>query len=81
MLQADEVCAWSLLREGTWSETRIPRLRTYIIISGVLFALIAVAHVARVVLEGPHLLRQPVFDVATALAIGVALWAFRVLRR
>jgi hypothetical protein len=56
-------------------------LRTYIIISGVLFALIAVAHVARVVLEGPHLLRQPVFDVATALAIGVALWAFRVLRR
>ena len=56
-------------------------MRTFVITSSVIFALIAAAHLARVILEGPHVLREPIFDVATTLAIGVSLWGFRVLRK
>ena len=58
-----------------------PHLRTYVITSGIFFALIALAHVARVFAEGASVLAQPFFDITSTLAVGLALWAFQVLRR
>jgi hypothetical protein len=56
-------------------------LKTYILTSGIVFTLIALAHVARVFLEGPGVLAQPFFDFTSALSVGLAIWAFQVFRR
>ncbi len=56
-------------------------MRAYIITSGVIFALITLAHILRAFIEGPHLARDPVFIFLTLLAAGLALWAWRVLKR
>jgi len=56
-------------------------MKAYIITSGLIFALIAVAHLARVAMESTRILHEPIFVVLTILAAGLSIWAFVVLRR
>jgi hypothetical protein len=56
-------------------------VRAYIITTGVVFALITVAHIARLATEPMHVLREPVFLTLTVLAAALSIWAFVVLRR
>ena len=56
-------------------------MKLYIITSGSVFALIAVAHIARMATESTHVLREPLFLVLTLIAAGLSIWAFVVLRR
>lgn len=56
-------------------------MKLYIITSGSIFALIAVAHIARMATEASHVLREPLFLVLTLIAAGLSIWAFVVLRR
>ena len=56
-------------------------MKLYIITSGLIFALIAVAHIARMATESIHVLREPLFLVLTLIAAGLSIWAFVVLRR
>jgi len=56
-------------------------MKSYVAVTGTMFALIVAAHVWRAWVEGPGLLRQPVFVMLTALSAGVALWAWRVYRK
>jgi hypothetical protein len=57
-------------------------MRCYVIATGLVFALIFVAHAARVFAEGTWVLHQPVFIVTTLLSLGVAVWAaWLVFRR
>ena len=53
-------------------------MRAYIVTSGSIFGLIVVAHAARVVAEGAHVVREPFFDAMTVLAAALAIWAYRV---
>ena len=53
-------------------------MRAYIVTSGSIFGLIVVAHAARVVAEGTHVVREPFFDAMTVLAAALAIWAYRV---
>jgi hypothetical protein len=56
-------------------------MKAYIITSGAIFALITVAHIARLATETSHVLREPIFLVLTILAAALSIWAFVVLRR
>ena len=56
-------------------------MKAYVITSGSVFALIALAHLWRAIAEGSGLLKSPVFIVLTAFAVALALWAWRVLVR
>jgi hypothetical protein len=54
-------------------------MRAYLITTGVLFALVAVAHVWRVVAESSALATDPWFVALTILAVVMSAWAFRLL--
>ena len=56
-------------------------MKAYIITSGAIFALIAVAHVARLFAEPLHVLREPIFLALTILAAALSIWSVVVLRR
>lgn len=55
-------------------------MKAYIITTGIVFALIAIAHIARLATE-TSVLREPIFLVLTILAAALSIWAFVVLRR
>jgi len=50
-------------------------LRCYIIATGIAFALIFFAHVARLFAEGAWLLHEPMFVLTSILSLGLAVWA------
>ena len=55
-------------------------MRAYVMTTGVLFGLIAMAHVWRVFEEGPGLVTDPWFILLTVAAVGLCLWAWRLIR-
>ncbi len=58
-----------------------PTMKAYLITTGILFALIGFAHLARTIVEPGHMLREPLFHVLTLLAFGLSAWAWRLLAR
>jgi membrane protein DedA with SNARE-associated domain len=56
-------------------------MRAYLWTTGLIFALIVVAHVWRVVAESRSLARDPVFLLLTLLAALLVVWAGILLRR
>jgi hypothetical protein len=55
-------------------------MRAYLMTTGILFALLVVAHVWRMFAEGGRVV-DPVFVVATLLAAALGAWAAVLLRR
>jgi hypothetical protein len=55
-------------------------MKAYLITTGIIFALITLAHILRVFAEGPRLAQDPVFVLLTILAAGLSVWAWRLLR-
>ena len=49
-------------------------------ITGAVFGLITVAHLVRIVAEGPHLMTEPGWVLLTLAAAGLCVWAWRLLR-
>ena len=56
-------------------------MRLYVLTTGVIFALLAVAHVFRVIQESHHLASDPWFLIITVAAAALSVWAFAVARR
>lgn len=54
-------------------------MKAYVMTTGGVFGLIALAHVLRIVAEGPRLATDPFFVLLTLLAGGLSLWAWRLL--
>jgi hypothetical protein len=54
-------------------------MKAYLITTGSIFGLIVLAHILRIVEEGPHLARDPWYLLLTAAAGAVSLWAWRLL--
>ena len=52
--------------------------KRYVITSGVIFALITLAHVARVAAEGARLVREPFFVLLTIGTAVLSVWAWSV---
>lgn len=56
-------------------------MRYYVMATGTAFGLLALAHIARVFVEGPHIASSPVFVVTTIGSIAFCAWAVWSLRR
>ena len=56
-------------------------MKAYLVTTGTVFGLITVAHVFRIMVEGLHLAREPLYIVLTLAAAGLSLWAWRLLWR
>ena len=55
-------------------------MKAYVITTGAVFALLTLAHLLRIIMEWPHLTRDPFFLLITVAAGGLSLWALRLLR-
>jgi hypothetical protein len=55
-------------------------MKAYVMTTGAVFGLITLAHVLRVVAEGPHLMTEPAWVLLTIAAGALCLWAMRLLR-
>jgi hypothetical protein len=56
-------------------------MRAYLVTTGLIFALIVVAHIARILGESAELARDPAYLALTLLAAGLSGWAGFLLRR
>jgi len=54
-------------------------MRAYVLVTGVVFGLVVVAHILRAITEGPALAASPWFLLATAVAAALTVWAIRLL--
>ena len=54
-------------------------MKVYVIITGLIFALITISHIVRMVME-PHVLTS-VYPFLTLVSTALAIWAVVVLRR
>jgi hypothetical protein len=55
-------------------------MKAYVITTGIIFALIGLAHILRVFAEGPRLAKDPIFILLTLLTFALSVWAWRLLR-
>ena len=56
-------------------------MKAYLVTTAVVFGLLVVVHAWRLIAEGWGVLRDPFYDVATLAALGLVLWAVRLLVR
>jgi hypothetical protein len=54
-------------------------MKAYVITTGVVFALLTLAHILRIIAEGPQLAKDPFYVLITAVAGGLCLWAWRLV--
>jgi hypothetical protein len=55
-------------------------MKAYVTITGILFGLITLAHVLRMIEEGPRLATDPGFLLLTLVAAALGVWAWRLVR-
>ncbi len=55
-------------------------MKAYVITTGAVFGLLVVAHIWRVIEEGPALARDPAYIAITIAAAALCLWACRLLK-
>ena len=55
-------------------------MKVYVMTTGIIFGLVTLVHLWRVVVEGRGLASQPGFILATVVAAGFTVWAWRVFR-
>lgn len=54
-------------------------MKAYVTTTGTIFGVIVIAHVWRILEEGAHLARDPAYLALTAVAVGLSVWACRLL--
>jgi hypothetical protein len=55
-------------------------MKAYVMTTGSIFGLLVLAHVWRVIEEGPHLATDPAYVLITAASAALCVWAWRLLR-
>jgi hypothetical protein len=56
-------------------------MKAYVATTGIIFALIVVAHILRAIEEGPHIAKSPPFILLTLLAVALCIWAVWLFQR
>jgi len=56
-------------------------MKAYVMTTGAVFGLLTLAHIWRVIEEGPHLAKEPWWVLITVAAAVLCLWALRLLWR
>ena len=54
-------------------------MKTYLMTTGIIFALITVAHIWRIFAEGSRLAMDPLFGILTVATAALSCWAWRLL--
>jgi uncharacterized membrane protein YqjE len=54
-------------------------MKAYLIVTGAVFGLITLGHIARIFAEGSRLATEPFFLVLTILAASLCVWSIRLL--
>ena len=65
---------------SAWDDRSTLVMKAYVATTGIVFALLTLAHLWRVAAEGRHLLTNPWWDGITISAASFAIWAWRLLR-
>jgi hypothetical protein len=55
-------------------------MKSYVMTTGTLFALLVLVHVWRILEEGTHLATDPWYILVTTAAAALSAWAWRLLR-
>jgi len=55
-------------------------MKAYVMTTGAVFGLLVVAHIWRVIEEGPALAKNPWYIAITLAAAALCFWAWRLLR-
>lgn len=55
-------------------------MKTYVLVTGVLFGLLTIAHVVRIFLERSDLASDPWYMLATLATAALCFWSWRLLR-
>ena len=55
-------------------------MKAYVMTTGAVFGLLTLAHLLRIIVEGPHLATDPLYVLITLAAASLCLWAWRLLR-
>jgi hypothetical protein len=55
-------------------------MKAYVMTTGTVFGLLALAHLLRIFVEGRHLATNPLYILITLAAAGLCVWAWRLLR-
>jgi hypothetical protein len=55
-------------------------MKAYVTTTGIIFGVVALAHIWRAVEEGPGLLKSPWWVLITLVAAALSIWAWRLLR-
>jgi hypothetical protein len=55
-------------------------MKAYVMTTGAVFGLLTLAHLLRIIDEGPHLATDPWWVLITVAAGALCLWAWRLLR-
>jgi hypothetical protein len=66
--------------ESGRSVCQLADMRAYLLTSGLIFLAVALAHAARLIVEGIGPLQEPIFGVSSLLALAMAVWAALTLR-
>jgi membrane-bound ClpP family serine protease len=53
-------------------------VRAYVIVTGIVFFLLVLAHLARVGVEGVQVLKDVFFTISTAISVVLCVWAARL---
>jgi hypothetical protein len=56
-------------------------MKPYLITTGVVFGLLTLAHIWRVIVEGPRRAAEPWYVLITLASAALCLWAVRLLSR
>jgi hypothetical protein len=56
-------------------------MRAYVMTTGTLFGILAIAHVLRIVQEGPALAKDPWYILITLAAAALCVWAWLLVWR
>jgi hypothetical protein len=55
-------------------------MRTYVVVTGLFYAALFLAHVLRIMAEGPSVLRGWVFVATSLCSLALLVWSWRVLK-
>jgi hypothetical protein len=56
-------------------------MKSYLVISGAMFVLLVLVHLARLVAEGASVISSPTYSLTTLLASLMAVWSWRLFRQ
>ncbi len=56
-------------------------MRTYLLVTGIVFGLLALVHIWRAIEERNSLAKDPWFLIITVIAVAFSFWAFRLYSR